>query len=106
MSTTKAPKKDKPISDNWEIIKGGLVEQPDSFDFTDEKNIVLNNNKGMRGIGYTLTKRDILILLLKGTTLQKQGKNYFGFIANGKIKLVVKCDGWLENILRQDLYLI
>ena len=71
-----------------------------------KRNIVLNNNKDMRGIGYSLTKRDILILLLKDTILQKQGKNYFGFIANGKIRLVVKCDGWLENILHQDQYII
>ena len=60
MSTTKAPKKDKPISDNWEILKGGRNEQPDSFDFTDEKKLRIKKQQGYEGHWLFLDEKVLL----------------------------------------------
>ena len=75
-----------------------------------KRNFVLNNNKDMKRITSIRTKMDLLILLLNGNLAKlkkiQMAKNSSTYIANGKIRLVVKNDGWLGRFQNQDQYII
>ena len=87
MSTTKAPKKDKPISDNWEIIKGGRDEQPDSFDFTDEKKHRVKQQQGYEGHWLFLDEKRHTNFIVERYYSTKAGKKLFRLYSKWKNKV-------------------